>query len=284
MRQFGIGVTNYAAENDDKMLPVDMNYWNYLARYIGESPLQSEGGEAGGSDVFRCAADPYKADAPGNPAVSYPDPHGSGVIHPVADPGREEAYSYAANYAAHVNLTNVVLHESNDMNTPFSYTDTGRIRRLGGTAPDTVLFIESWGECVGDLNDFGAGQTINVGFEDGVVNRMMLTVANPSLLTGGILTSPGWRMRPAIQDYDDTDNALTINPLTRKFGKDDGNNATLAHHWLLVMVETGASFDDAYHVGRVNVLAADGSVAQEEVLQLGKTPVGIDGRWTRTRD
>jgi len=284
MRQFGVAVTNYAAEDDDKMPPADHNYWAYLALFIGESSRRSEGGEVASSDVFRCGVDGYKADAPGNASVAYPHPYSAGSIYPVASQGRDEAYSYCANYAAHVNLTNVVLHDSNDLNTPFSYADTGRLRRLGQIAPDTILFIESWGECVGDLTDFGAGETVNVGFEDGVVNRLMLSVRNPAALTGGILTAPGWRMRPAIKDYDDTESALVINPNSRKFDENQGNNAALAHHWLLTMVEIGRSYDDAFHVGRANVLLADGSVYQQDVLNLGKTPVGEDNRWTRMRD
>jgi prepilin-type N-terminal cleavage/methylation domain-containing protein/prepilin-type processing-associated H-X9-DG protein len=288
MRQFGIALTAYAIENDDKLLPVDHNYWYYLARYMGEANIQRQGGESSGSDVFRCGADPFKADAPGNPALTYPDPNkpaASGVlINPVSRPGRGEAFSYAANWAAHVNLTNVAPHASNDLNTPFTYAETKRLHRLGGTAPDTIMFIESWGECVGNLADFASGQTINVGFEEGVVNRLMLTVANPALLSGGSLTAPGWHMRPAIEDYDDLNNALTINALTRKFDKNDGNNATLAHHWLISMVEAGVSYEDAYHTGYVNVLFGDGSVSRPEVLLLGKAPVGEDPRWTRDRD
>ena len=284
MRQFGIGVVNYASEQDDKMLPVDQNYWSYLANYMGEAT----GGRwnvGEGGDIFRCGVDPYKSDAPGNAAITYPNPFGAGTVNWLGSPGTREAYSYAANYAAHVYLDRVELHSSNDLNTPFSYADTQRLRRLGGTAPDTILFIESWGECVGDLDDFGAGETINVGFEPGVVNRIMLHIMNPRLLSGGSLTTPpGWHMRPAIKDYTDTTGVLTVNALTRRFDPADGQNSNLAHHWLLSMVEARESYDNVFHVGVVNVLSIDGSVAQKEVLALGLKPVGDDPRWTRMRD
>jgi prepilin-type N-terminal cleavage/methylation domain-containing protein len=278
MRQFGIGITNYAIEQDDKMLPADRNYWHYLANYRGESTKGNDG-----SDVFRCGVDPFKSDAPGAAltTVDVPAPTDN---YALSNSGVNEAYSYAANYAGRVHLSNVVLHASNDLGTPFSYAETGRIRRLGGTAPDTILFIESWGECVGDLNDFDSGNTINVGFEDGVVNRIMLRVANPQNLRGGVLADPYWRMRPAIQDYDDMANALTVSSVKRTFDKTLGNNMTCAHHWLMTMIETQESYDSAYHVGAINVLNSDGSVGQQDVIKLGTTPIGGDGRWTRGRD
>jgi len=91
-------------------------------------------------------------------------------------------------------------------------------------------------------------------------------------------------MRPAIKDYNDTQNALSLNALTRRFHEDDGNNKVLAHHWLLTMVEAQESYDDAFHVGVVNVLSADGHVEQLDVLKLGETKIGEDNRWTRMRD
>lgn len=260
MRQFGIMVTDYAIEQDDKMAPVDRNIWHYYAPYLGESNKDNSGGE-----VFRCPVDPYKIDAAGSAALP--------------GPAIGEAYSYAPNYAASVYKDRVELHASNDMNTPYTYYDTGRLRRLGGTAPNTIMFIESWGECVGDLDEFAAGETINIGFDEGLVNRIMLAVED----IAGLISPNDWHVRPAIQDYDGN-TALSVNPLTRRCEKGYGNNNTLTHHWLLTMVEANEVYDSAFHVGKVNVLAADGSVAQRNVLNLGKSNVSTDSRWTRMRD
>jgi len=291
MRQFGAAITTYAAEQDDKMLPVDMNYWHCLAIFLGEGTKENSG-----SDVFRCATDDFKSTAAGNAGVKLDRviwvarSDGTGgdwvntTFYPVAGPGDGETYSYAPNYAADVSLDSVALHGSNDLNTPFSYAETGRVRRLGGTAPDTFLFIESWGECVGDLDRFGPGQTVGVGFNEGVNNRIMLTVGNAAALYDGGLASPWWRMRPAIKDYRDTQNALTLNALTRRFSKNDGNNKVLAHHWLLTMVQAEESYDDAFHIGVINVLSADGHVDGLDVLRLGQMKVGEDGRWSWIRD
>jgi len=253
MRQFGIAITDYAIEQDDKMAPVDRNIYHYLAPYMGENNRQATGGE-----VFRCPVDPYKSSAG----------------------GAGECYSYAPNYAADVEKTQVTVnYASIDMNTPYTFEGggvvNGRLRRLGGTAPDSILFIESWGECVSDLSDFNAGETINIGFDDTWCNRMALSDEDYS--------GSGWHVRPAIQDYSSTER-LALNPLTRNFDKSLDNNSNLDHQWLLTMIETEESVDSVFHVGVVNVLFADGAVTQENAVELGKEPIGRDRRWTRTRD
>jgi len=281
-RQIGVAITTYAVEGDDRLPPVDRNYWHYLAPYLGADNKRNDGG----GDIFRCPVDAYKADAAGDPSITYKGLPATTVGLNL--PGKGETYSYAANWAADVFLDHVDSHASNDIHTPFTFHSSGRLRRLGGVAPDTIMFIESWGECVGDLSrfDMTQGQTVNLGFNDGVVNRMMLTVEDPTKLVSGgtpALVGP-WFMRAAVKDYNDATNIVAIDPTQRKFVKGYGTNNVTAHNWVLTMVEMNANFDDAFHLGRVNVLGADGSVSQEIAIEVSKTPVGSDRRWTRGRD
>jgi prepilin-type N-terminal cleavage/methylation domain-containing protein len=332
-RQFGIACTTYSSENDDKMPPVDRNYWFYLASYMGESNKRLNG-----SNVFRCPVDRNKAEAPGR----------SGVIAP----GSGETYSYAANWAGDVWPSTTIAGtdarvdmvtptpvapfmspfsypgwggmwtmRGNDNATPYSFHFGGRLRGLGSCAPDTILFIESWGEVVGDLSRFVSlpGSSINIGFDDATVNRLMLSVENPSQFNVPATpdASNQWHMRPAISSYQPLIKwetrwphdmgQLRLDPRTRKFDVTAGNaspplwdNDHLGHTWFLSQIWSRETQDSCFHIGKVNLLKSDGSVAQEDAVKFAMLPIGGyqtpspgytgpmiykgDPRWTRMRD
>jgi len=209
-------MTNYAAEQDDWMPPGDLNTFAALALFIGKSVDGPEGG-----DVFRCP------------------------IHEWLPRKDRERY---ASYAFNVSLD----EDENDTYSPFSVARTGRWKRFGGTAPDTILAIEMWMRPRPDGT---------------FPNQLRLDDPNWSLITAGVVP---------ISSYTSAETATF-----------DANGRLVdpgPYRFLDGYKGTDIPVDAMYHHGRINLLLADGSVAQEDILTFTGHSPKDDPRWTRQRD
>jgi len=216
LRQVGIALTDYAIEHDDRLPPGDRNTFAYLARYLGESNATPEGG-----DVFRCSA------------------------HDWLPPSNRRLYG---SYVFNVSLSSA----ENAAHSPMSCADEGRLRRLGGTSPDTIVAIEMWMRPKPD----GAFS-----------NQLRLDDYEWSPIKAGCVPIDRYTATTAAA-FDARGRLIDPGP----------------YRFLDCYKGTNVPVSEMYHLGKINVLFADGSVSQEDLRRFTSQSPVQDKRWTRQRD
>lgn len=249
LRNIGLGIFQYCERYGGIMPSAYYNTFNRLANYLGDGV----GKEIGG-DVWRCGSDQFikemgtwseknqssyapNADETGTDGIPAADWAGWSVESP---PG--SGNYYGAQYS------------------PFTawYKDATdqAVVRLNSVATDTVLMAENWRDnCINSL----------------FLNRYSLKMYDYS----GTVPTTLNRNALLLKQYTSGD-SITLDAAS--------GNITGAgpFNWLLDYVNLGTAtrpitLEDIYHMGRINVLYADGHVEGKRTKYLSSTPGG--GLW-----
>jgi len=252
LRTLGLGVLQYAERYAGQMPTAYENLWNRVAPYLGDAVWPPK--EPTGGPVFRCPSDEFVASqAPWGEQnqCSYApnaDETGAGTLKPEDEAGWSRVIAggtYGAQYS------------------PFTakYKDCPKdeqaVAKLSAVATDTVLLAECW-----------RANTQNSLFLDSPQMKMRETAGVPVV---------GTRNSLLLKQYTSTAGVT----LSAKGRLSDAGPFSFLLDYTGAGGSKSTALEDTYHLGRMNVLYADGHTEVKEVAELASGPG--QGKWANMK-
>lgn len=257
LRNIGLGVIQYAERYGGSMPSAYYNTFSAVANFVGDSVVNPTGG-----DIWRCGSDQFTVNVAGtNWAEKNQCSYAPNADHTDGTAGAEQAgwrVVIGASYFGAQYSPFTARYKDSAMGGGGTSTEQAVVR-LSSIATDTVLMSESW-----------RTKTQNSLF----MSARAIPMVVPNTYVAATVISPLTQRDSVLLNYytDPAATAIVAVDLSSGNIMGCGSFRFMADYANLGSPARPVTFDDVYHMGRINVLYADNHVEPKRLRQFCAAP------------